>query len=273
MWQLWIMAFFPLAALQGVDHDSKDSKGSQQEFRDGLSRSNKTMPENETSAPWRSAWVVSTSGPLLTGQSSPDYKARRLAAPTIIVQAQNGTCQVLLSCAGAEEEAGHLNFTWLQVNGSEVLSTAQTLQISQKPQQGVPDYICTVRNQAGESSSVISLKEHCQDPSIPSKYLSASFYAKYIVPLLIVLVILLVLFLMYRRKRGREIHSSMESINESSDSDNEVPPSVEQMAEVSFLPEGIKPFSQDNTSTAGAESTISNQENASDTRKQLPTQA
>ncbi|ETE64791.1 hypothetical protein L345_09442, partial [Ophiophagus hannah] len=55
------------------------------------------------------------------------------------------------------------------------------------------------------------------NPPITSKYLSASFYAKYIVPPFIVLVVLLVLFLMYRRKRGRaEIHSSMESINESS---------------------------------------------------------
>ncbi|KAM3825266.1 uncharacterized protein M6D78_016556 isoform 2-T2 [Vipera latastei] len=234
MWQLWIVALFPLAALQGVDHDSM---GSRQEFQDGLTRSLKTVPENETNTPWRSAWVVSTIGPLLTEQSSPDYKARKLVAPTITVHAQNGTCQVLLSCAVPEEEAGHLNFTWLQVNGSEVLSTAQTLHVAQKPQQGVPDYICTVRNQAGESSSVVSLKEHCQDPPITSKHLSASFYAKYIVPPLIVLVILLFLFLMYRRKRGREIHSSMESINESSDSENEVPSSVEQMAEVSFLPE------------------------------------
>ncbi|XP_058016853.1 SLAM family member 6 [Ahaetulla prasina] len=271
MWQLWIVALFHLAAFQEVEHDSKEgSKRALHEFQDGVTW-NKTVLENETSTTWRSTWAVSTTASLLTVQTSTDYKARRLTAPTITVRAENGTCWVLLRCAVPEEEAGNLNFTWLQVNGNVVLSTAQTLNVTQKPEQGAPDYVCIVRSQAGERSSVVSLKKHCQDPPITSKYLSASFYAKYIVPLLIVLVILLVLFLMYRRKRGREIHSSMESINESSDSDNEVGPSVEQMAEVSFLPEGVKPLPQDNTSIA--EAAISNQEQASETPKQLSTQA
>ncbi|XP_070807697.1 uncharacterized protein [Pituophis catenifer annectens] len=271
MWLLWIVALFRLAAFQGVEHDSKEgTKRALQEFQDRLTW-NKTVLENETSTTWRSTWVFNTTAPPLTMQTSTDYKARRLTAPTITVHAENGTCRALLRCAVPEEEAGNLNFTWLQVNGSVVLSTAQTLNITQKPQQGTPDYICIVRSQADERSSMVSLKKHCQDPPITSKYLSASFYAKYIVPLLIVLVILLVLFLMYRRKRGREIHSSMESINESSDSDNEVGPSVEQMAEVSFLPEGVKPLPQNNTSNA--EAAVSNQGKASDTPKQLPTQA
>ncbi|XP_026573492.1 uncharacterized protein LOC113447482 [Pseudonaja textilis] len=271
MWQFWILALIRPAAFQGVEHDPNEGfKGSLQEFQDGVTQ-NKTVLENGTDTPWRSTWLASTTIPLLTVQSSTDYKARKLTAPTITVHAKNGTCQALLSCAVPEEEAGDLNYTWFQVNGSVVLSTAQTLNVVQKPPQGAPDYVCIVRSQAGESSSVVSLEKHCQDPPITSKYLSASFYAKYIVPPFIVLVILLVLFLMYRRKRGREIHSSMESINESSDSDNEVGPSVEQTAEVTFLPEGVKPLSQDNTSTA--ETAISNQEKAPDTPKQLPTQA
>ncbi|XP_032090136.1 uncharacterized protein LOC116520091 [Thamnophis elegans] len=272
MWPLWIAALFHLAAFQGLEHDSREvSQGILQGLQDRM--------ENETSTHGRSTWLVSTTAPLLTVQSSTDYKARRLKAPTITVRAENGTCQALLRCAVPGEEAGNLNFTWSQVNGSVVLSRAQTLNITQKPQRGTMDYVCTVGSQAGERSSMVSLEKHCQsadsgtktDPPVTSKYHSASFYAKYIAPLLIVLVVLLVLFLMYRRKRGREIHSSMESINESSDSDEEVGPSVDQTAEVSFLPEGVKPLPQDNTSIA--EAAVSNREKASDTPKQLPTQA
>ncbi|KAG8146573.1 hypothetical protein E2320_013715, partial [Naja naja] len=217
---LWVPSVPPEALVKKSQTETCGSFGSWpsfalQEFQDGVTQ-NKTVLENGTDTPWRSKWLASTTVPLLT----------------------NGTCQALLSCAMPEEEAGDLSFTWFQVNGSMVLSTAQTLNVAQKPPQGTPDYICIVRSQAGESSSVVSLEKHCQDPPITSKYLSASFYAKYIVPPFIVLVILLVLFLMYRRKRGRaEIHSSMESINESSDSDNEVGPSLEQTAEVSFLTE------------------------------------
>ncbi|KAM6435390.1 uncharacterized protein PHA67_000896 [Liasis olivaceus] len=117
-----------------------------------------------------------------------------------------------------------------------------------------------------------SSTDYKSNPTNTSKGFSASFYAKYLVPSLIVLVVLLALFLMYRRKRGREIHSSMESINESSESDNEACPSVEQTAEVSFLHEAIKPLPEESASIAEA-AAISTEENASDTPTQLPTQA
>ncbi|KAL8184331.1 UNVERIFIED_CONTAM: hypothetical protein K2H54_013735 [Gekko kuhli] len=164
----------------------------------------------------------------------------------------NGTCNVTLYCSntGGGE---NVTYAWsFSHDDSAVLSEEQTLHITQKPEDGSLNYTCTVRNMESENSGTVSLIGHCHDAPLLSQQFSASIYAKYWVPPLIVVLLLLFLFFMYRRKRGGASLSRTVSINESSDSDSEDYPDTEQAAQLEPLPQAWKQISEGSPQTTGA---------------------
>ncbi|XP_063002022.1 SLAM family member 5-like isoform X1 [Elgaria multicarinata webbii] len=205
---LWIVVISPLLALQAEEQQDPSEVGQTkllQRVKD--EPVNKTLQESETDRMWvndskahpsNGSWGISTTPLHTTVKSSTESNTRG--------------------------GGGDVSYTWTNSKMSAVLSKDPTLRLTQKPPNGSLDYTCTVRSKESENSRTVSLSDHCHDPPSLSQGLPASFYAKYIIPLLIVLVLLLGLFFMYRRKRGGGSHSSTASIYESSDSDDEEDP-------------------------------------------------
>ncbi|XP_063002023.1 SLAM family member 5-like isoform X2 [Elgaria multicarinata webbii] len=232
---LWIVVISPLLALQAEEQQDPSEVGQTkllQRVKD--EPVNKTLQESETDRMWvndskahpsNGSWGISTTPLHTTVKSSTESNTRRLPEPSIAIRSVNGTCNVTLHCAvTGGGGGGDVSYTWTNSKMSAVLSKDPTLRLTQKPPNGSLDYTCTVRSKESENSRTVSLSDHCHDPPSLSQGLPASFYAKYIIPLLIVLVLLLGLFFMYRRKRGGGSHSSTASIYESSDSDDEEDP-------------------------------------------------
>ncbi|XP_077181771.1 uncharacterized protein LOC143831982 [Paroedura picta] len=204
------------------------------------------------STPSNWSWEVSAtpSGVTVNSHSASE---ERLPKATVTISSVNGTCNVTLYCSNTGGGGENVTYAWSFSHDNVVLSVEQTLRITQKPEDGSLNYTCTVRNMDSENSSTVSLIGHCHDALLPSQQFSASIYAKYWVPPLIVLVLLLILFLMYRRKKGRESLSRTVSINESSDSDTEDSPDTEQAAQMDPLPQAWKPEDSPQTTGAAAE--------------------
>ncbi|XP_061462001.1 uncharacterized protein LOC133374800 [Rhineura floridana] len=245
---LWIVALFPLPALQTEEPEYPSKVGQTkrlQEMQDEFV--NQTLQHDETYRMWvthnvtdssRGVWENITTPAYATVKSSTAYQARRLPKPDITIHSVNGTCNVTLECAITEWGVEDVTYAWSNSEIGVVLSEEPSLRVTQKPLDGSLDYTCTVRNKDSKNTSTVSLRDHCHDPLSADRGALASVYAKYLIPLLIVLVVLVILFLMYRRKRGRGSRSRTVSINESSDSDYLI---VEQAAQLNLLSEVFKP--------------------------------
>ncbi|XP_060106521.1 T-lymphocyte surface antigen Ly-9-like [Heteronotia binoei] len=214
-----------------------------------------TLKENETermwvidSRNWSRQMIVTPAGVTVNSSSASE---ERLPKATVTISSVNGTCNVTLYCSntGGGE---NVTYAWSFSHESVVLSEEQILHITQKPENSSLNYTCTIRNMESENSGTVSLIGHCHDAPLLSQQFSVSIYAKYWVPPLVVLVLLLILFLMYRRKRGRESLSRTVSINESSDSDAEDYPDMEQTAQMDPLPQAWKQIPEDSPQKTGA---------------------
>ncbi|XP_044305054.1 SLAM family member 5-like [Varanus komodoensis] len=220
----WLLAaaLLPLLALQAEKpkFPSRDGNGAKGVFNDT------TLQERETEqfrdAKDRSSTTEGGQTARTTSLPSTikmEHSGWRLPKPTITVRSTKGTCDVTLSCAVAGA-AGPVSYAWSSANASMVLPRGPTLHVRQKPPDGSLEYTCTASSKESENSSTVSLREHCHEPPSLGHEVGLTFYLKYVVPPLVVVLLLLGLLCMYRRKRGGGSHNSIESINESSDSDD-----------------------------------------------------
>ncbi|XP_042296218.1 uncharacterized protein LOC121915773 isoform X2 [Sceloporus undulatus] len=261
---LWMaFALFPLPAFLSEDPkqpSEADPAKSLRETKNGVVNQTETPQEmgkmeatsNSSQAPDRGPDAIATTPFRQTvAESVTEYKTRRLAKPSITVRSVNGTCNISANCV-ANGDDGDVHYLWSHTATDMIVSKSPELWVTQKPPDGSLDFVCTVRNAAGENASAVSLKNHCHEPSSFIQGASGSFYAKYLTPPLVVLVLLFALFFMYRRKRGIGTRSRTVSINESSDSDEEDCPHAAETVRPNVPPEAFKPIPEETLQTTEA---------------------
>ncbi|XP_042296219.1 uncharacterized protein LOC121915773 isoform X3 [Sceloporus undulatus] len=116
---------------------------------------------NSSQAPDRGPDAIATTPFRQTvAESVTEYKTRRLAKPSITVRSVNGTCNISANCV-ANGDDGDVHYLWSHTATDMIVSKSPELWVTQKPPDGSLDFVCTVRNAAGENASAVSLKNHC----------------------------------------------------------------------------------------------------------------